>query len=725
MPASQPIERNYEFRRRLSRVHRPGRRDPAAAPGPRDWLLETGVRIVIRSGAPPVIQNTARDLQDYLLTSLGVSALLVETGAPARAVRETGPAVFLGTRRDWPAWGRGLDQPGSYRLIVEPGRAVVCGCDARGASQGSFYLESLMNLREAPILERQDTVRKPLFSPRMTHSGWGLDRFPDAHLNAIAHSGFDSILVFTKGVDRTTHGYLDFNDLVDRAAGFGLDVYFYSYLKSPVHPADPGAAAYYESTYGELFKACPRARGVILVGESVEFPSRDERTTGRLKWDPAPDELPQDKPSPGWWPCRDYPQWIDRVKRAVRRYSPQADIVFWTYNWGWAPEKDRLALINALPRDITLQVTFEMFEPVRHGPATHVSVDYTLSQVGPGRYFRSEAAAARRRRIRLYTMCNTGGLTWDFGVVPYEPAPFQWARRYEALLAARRRWGLSGLMESHHYGWWPSFVSELANGSFWEPARPLPERAQALVRRDYGAAAAPGVLRAWQAWSEAIGRDYIATNEDQYGPFRVGPSFPLVFHANLSRTAWSKPLQMPAAWHAHFGSRIVFSFYRPMEDDRQSPGALRAPVELKALGRLAARWRGGVRALERALPLMPAGKRPAGDELLTLGRFIERMILTARNVKEWWLLNQRLLADRRPRAQEALLDALEAVARCEMENARATLPLVERDSRLGWEPSMEYMTDPAHLRWKLNQVQRVLDVDLPEYRRAIRAGARP
>ena len=38
------------------------------------------------------------------------------------------------------------------------------------------------------------------------------------------------------------------------------------------------------------------------------------------------------------------------------------------------------------------------------------------------------------------------------------------------------------------------------------------------------------------------------------------------------------------------------------------------------------------------------------------------------------------------------------------------------DSRLGWEPSMEYMADGAHLRWKMDQVRHVIDVELPAYR---------
>ena len=35
-------------------------------------------------------------------------------------------------------------------------------------------------------------------------------------------------------------------------------------------------------------------------------------------------------------------------------------------------------------------------------------------------------------------MSNTAGMTWDFGVVPYIPVPFQWAKRHKALNDAKR-----------------------------------------------------------------------------------------------------------------------------------------------------------------------------------------------------------------------------------------------------------------------------------------------
>jgi hypothetical protein len=716
MSAMLKPEPNYAFRRLIDRVHVPGRRNAAAEPQKDEILIAPSWRIVIPRDAGRLVRNVAKDLQDYFLENMDLSLPVVPQADLSPALQENAHAIVLATKRELPEIGKGLSIPKSYRLFCRAGSVIVCGCDDRGAGQGSYFLEDLMNLREAPILNRQDVVRTPLFSPRMVHSGWGPSGFHDSHLNAIAHTGMDAILVFTKGVDHTTQGYCDFNDLIARAETHGIDVYFYSYLKSAKHPDDADAEACYDSTYGALFKACPRAKGVVMVGESVEFPSKDPRTTGR-PWN-APYELPPTKPSPGWWPCEDYPQWLRMIQKVVRKHAPQADIVFWTYNWGWAPEAERLRLINAIPADVSLLVTFEMFDQVRREGVTHVCVDYTLSSVGPGAYFRSEAEAARKRGIRLYTMSNTAGATWDFGTAPYEPAPFQWARRHAALKEAREKWGLCGLMESHHYGWWPSFVLELAKWAYWSPGLSADEAAAAIIRRDYGEQALPFVRAAWERWSEAM-TFYIPTNEDQYGPFRIGPSYPLIFHPNLSRTFSVKEIKPLSAWHAHFGGQIVTTLYRPFDDPRQSPGASRSEVEVRALQTMGELWRQGIASLEQALAVTPEAKRDTGERLLNLGRFMLSFIDTTIHVKQWWKLNQQLILDPDPAAQSRYLDAIVEIARREIANAEGAIPLVERDSRLGYEPSMEYMTDAAHLRWKIAQVKTVVEHEIPQYRQAV------
>ena len=51
-----------------------------------------------------------------------------------------------------------------------------------------------------------------------------------------------------------------------------------------------------------------------------------------------------------------------------------------------------------------------------------------------------------------------------------------------------------------------------------------------------------------------------------------------------------------------------------------------------------------------------------------------------------------------------LSDELEQLIDAESTNVKATLPLVERDSCLGWEPSMDYRCDADRLRRKLRQL---------------------
>jgi len=62
-----------------------------------------------------------------------------------------------------------------------------------------------------------------------------------------------------------------------------------------------------------------------------------------------------------------------------------------------------------------------------------------------------------------------------------------------------------------------------------------------------------------------------------------------------------------------------------------------------------------------------------------------------------------------------LVGHMTAIAEAEIKNAEATIPLVQLDSRLGWEPSMDSMCDENHLRWKIKQVRQVIDTELAMY----------
>ena len=698
-----PSEQNYDFRKRLLEVHKPDRRDYDVLPQVDEVEINEEWEIVIPESADRVILTAAKDLQDYFFASMSLSLRLVRS-ANIKEEAETGSKKIVYITKE-------TATPRSYRFIAAVDRIVLCGSDERGAAQASYYLEDLVNMKHAPIVKIGEEDRKPLFSPRMVHSGYGLDMYPDAHLNAIAHAGMDAILVFTKDADMTPLGYLDFNELIYRAAAYGIDVYAYSYLKSIKHPDAPDAETYYENTYGKIFKKCPGFKGIVMVGESVEFPSKDPHTTGRLRLDAPEDGLPTGKPSPGWWPCQDYPQWLNLIKKVIRKHKEDADIVFWTYNWGYVDKEHRIELLKNIPTDITLLVTFEMFEQVKTGNVTSTCVDYTLFFEGPGKYFISEAEIAHERGIKLYTMCNTGGLTWDIGVIPYEPTPYQWMNRYKGLHEAREKWGLSGLMESHHYGWCPSFIGELVKWSYWSPSPSSDEVLRMIAERDFGKENIDKVIEAWKDWSEGI-RNYVSTNEDQYGPFRIGPSYPLVFRRNV---------EIPSVPYAKFGgNRICYPEYTSKDNGRSSLLQYRLPAELERLEKMREYFRKGTEILESTFVSLPEKRKQNAFNMINLGKFIINCVTTTIHAKKWHMLKAKLFLETDEAKIIEYVDQMIEIGQDEIKNAEATIPLVKADSRLGWEPSMEYMTDEAHLKWKMKQVKLTIEGELPEYKAALR-----
>ena len=716
------MERNYQFRERMLEVHKRDLRDDSLWKKQNGTVIDEGWEIVYPADADRVMLHAAHDLRDFFEVSMGMYLL----ARPSECITPTAKKIVLTDAAHTPSLAPKYTEKGAYKLFVADG-IVICGATSRGTAQGAYYLENRLGIHRGPVIEEQTLERRPLFSPRMVHSGFGLDEFPDEHINAIAHSGMDALLVFVKDLNVTPHGYLDLNNLIYRAAGMGVDVYAYSYYKNPKHPDEPDAREFYEGTYGKLFETCPGLRGVTLVGESVEFPSHDPHTSGCLRKEKKPGET---RPSPGWYPCEDYPQWVELVKGIIREKNPEADFVFWTYNWGYVDEEPRLRLIRSLPTDISLNVTYEMFENFEPRPGvTKRCVDYTLMYEGPGKYFTSEAIEAHKRGIRLYTMANTGGLSWDIGVVPYEPCPYQWKRRYDGMVKAYHEWGLRGVMESHHYGFYPSFISELANAAFWEPAADYETAMREIAARDFGAGNEDTVLRAWQLFSDGI-RNYVSTNPDQYGPFRIGPAYPLLFQQEAT-------LESPP--YAHFGNNKIC---RPMYNYDINKRA-NLDFEIESLSLMRDLFSQGAALIGDLIPNLSGRQAEEAKRLAGLGQFIANAAKTTIATKKWFIRKCMLLPQKgnrpiwvgggaaegadikdgqryelTPAEIRQIIDEMREIAAAEIENARDTIPLVEYDSRLGYEPSMEYMCDRAHLEWKIAMTERALEELVPIYEKA-------
>ena len=645
--------RNYSMLEEFADIVR-ANANPVAAPV--EVRIGTGWRIAPKS-SDPVVRHTAQLLSGFFERNLGLS-VPVDAAAAGEKVITVGVEPMRDERMS--------------RIRIRSKSISIAGATPREAAQGCYRLEDLLTAGDGALETGERTFTR-MFSPRMTHSSVALDKFPDDELDRIARAGMDAVLVYVGSAPETTrNGNVDMNDLVRRAALRGLDVYVYAFDAkgaAACDPTVPDAVGQYDRLYGSIVKNAPGVKGMVFVGESTAFRSHLP-DMGGFYWNRE-----KDKHTFGFWPSLDWVDWLETVKEATRKYRPDFDIVFWTYNWFNAPETNRVALLEKIPTDVSVLVTFEMGDGFGRYKGVPIQIDdYSISRPGPSRVFESEAEVLARRGIRFYSMANTGGRTWDFGGAPYEPAPYLWLERFRALRAAQGTYGLAGLMDSHHFGWNPGVVAELAKEAFTRENSDADVDARLfdIAARRFGREAAPKVLAAWRDWSEAM-RLHAADSCDQYGPLRVGPSYPFTFPGE------ALPPKPSGKW--------MF-----LRKDYQLP-LWRFPAMQELARRELELWERGIATMEAALVDVPAAKHEAARRQIGLGRYCAATVRTMILFRDF----HKGAVEKDPKAM------LAAIAE-ERANVAALIPVLEADPTLGREPTMGVVTDRTHLEWKLRQL---------------------
>jgi len=307
-------------------------------------------------------------------------------------------------------------------------------------------------------------------------------------------------------------------------------------------------------------------------------------------------------------------------------------------------------------------------------------------------------------------MSNTAGMTWDFGMIPYEPMPYQWIRRYDGLKQARKDYGLCGLLETHHYGFYPSFISELAKYAFFTEETSYDQVLLDLMSRDCGSENAALVVEGLRDWSEAI-RCYVPTDNDQYGAARIGPAFPFCIKT---------PFFPPAHKYAHV--KDTRGFYDPMHGGLTygniSLYSIRIRKEIEMLEKSDAYMASGLAKVARCSGIED---HEALQRLMNLGEYIRCCLRTIIHVKHWFILRQQLYVEQDRQKLDGLVTAMSDLLDRENKNAQKAIPLAEVDSRLGWEPCLEYQADADHIRWKIKQTRYVQQFELKQLRNQIHA----
>ena len=251
---------DFDFRKKLKDFHPKNIR--------KDIPLESGEialpnLVALIKTDNDVINNAIKDLKKFLKSAFDITAEIDDNAHGFKVETEISNVLSKDKKQ--------------YEIIVSDDLIKIVAESDRSIAQGIYYLEFLMFEKKAPHLKKGNIKVELPFSPRMIHSGYGYDDFPDEYLQNIAHYGYDTILLFTKGVNKSPAGDLNFKDVVQRASQFGLDVYVYAAFGNFIDIYAENAEEEFEKTYGAVFKECPELKGIALVGESVEFKSNDDR----------------------------------------------------------------------------------------------------------------------------------------------------------------------------------------------------------------------------------------------------------------------------------------------------------------------------------------------------------------------------------------------------------------------------------------------------------------
>jgi len=216
-----------------------------------------------------------------------------------------------------------------------------------------------------------------------------------------------------------------------------------------------------------------------------------------------------------------------------------------------------------------------------------------------------------------------------------------------------------------------------------------------IAARDFGEANVGKALDAWRLWSRAAD-DYVPTDENQYGPCRIGAAYPYNFYGADLQHGWSPPKDFPLDPGEVF--RICFfDFAKPIPGLGAAAVALKEEDEDKEIELFESQvkdYAKGVELMRAIAATLPEGRREEAERQAALGLYLKCACQTVVNVKRG-----RRAFRKGNRAE------VERIARLEYANASEALAAVDADSRLGWLCSSGYTGGRPQIEWKLRKMR--------------------
>jgi hypothetical protein len=293
--------------------------------------------------------------------------------------------------------------------------------------------------------------------------------------------------------------------------------------------------------------------------------------------------------------------------------------------------------------------------------------DYSISNVGPS-----------DRSVMVWQMGLARGLpavakvqfnnSWECSAVPYLPVLPLVEQHLRNLDDA----GVTGLMLSWTLGGYPSLNLRLAAQFYWsEEGEGAVEAlgSRALATAEYGSAAAPIVLAAWEQFSRAFREFPFAVGVLYQAPQNVGPGNLLHQHpTGYPSTMVGYPYDDIARWRNIYSEAVFDSQFKKLADG----------------------WEAGLDLLRQARELVPAQHDVAFADMWNVSLGAYHQFRSAWQQIAFVRLRNQLETTPGPAEARQLKQQLMQLAKAELELSKAHADLIESDSRIGYEASNHY-----------------------------------
>jgi hypothetical protein len=717
-------------------------RDPDAAPGDHEVMLDAAWRIVLPDDAARLTRLMAEDLRVFLAERMDLRLPVAESSRNTPGTGGDRSIALCDT-----AWSGGLAE--CFRLDIGPGHLRIAAGRPEGVRAGVVRLVNEMGLRRAPIAalgvrdfqprQRVRVGRVPLLGSYRDVVFQGNNGVIIGYTNLYTVSQSEIIPELTALREPALIERV--RDNVRAAHQYGLRTYLHINTRlfdadSPLftaHPAlrgaklhfhwphqyvlcseHPAVRAYLEESLEELVRTT-HLDGVMLIIGGEEFyhcfmRAIDTDAEGAFSHQPAPplhtkgrtncarcDALGADAVVANL---------VNRLAAGAARANPIAEVVAWPYSasFFWSPDNTQAGFIQRMGSGTALLTEPEKEALIEKPGGIRKSLwDYSIDLIEPGDRARAQLELAKRAGIPLYFKSDHEH-AYEASRLPYIPCVDRWWDRSAALVdsGADGSWVFS-------YVYRPSFGStgtRIAQWLWWDPVPDKEETLQQLARSIAGTRGGPHLRNVWQLVSDAVGRDPGFVSEYFHGPSFLGPEHPMLADPDA---------ELPDVFFVR-RSRTN----RPVFDDYP-----RGNVEVFATtyGQMRQLLGQAVRDLDVAETHVPDCNRPVFDAEAAAVRFLFHTTRTQENFYRAFLMRNRFfelvrdpdVATQHQDEAATTLALWETVLKDELDNARTALAVAEQDPRL--YQLAAFSRDPETLRTKILILQNELDSFLPDLAR--------